>query len=115
MEPGEFLRLGIETVVLLAPRSNTLAVEKQENIPQNVLNVYEEFADPQWPWMHLDIDGSYAGDATNKWPLTDNVSMVPGEGQSTILSEPTGSPANAGFIIPGHPLRQSQFWLDPKS
>ena len=95
MEPGEFLRLGIETEVLLAPRFNTPAVERQENIPQNVLNAYEEFADPQWPRMHLDIDGSYAGDATNEWSLTDNVSMVPGEGQSKILSGPPGSPANA--------------------
>lgn len=88
MQPGEFLRFGIEIEVLLSSHHNTPVVERPENIPEMVLSIYDAFADPEWPWMHLDIDRSYAGDAINEWSLTDDITTMPGEGQSMILSVP---------------------------
>jgi hypothetical protein len=87
MQSGFFWRFGIETEILLS-RRNTLAVEIPENIPETILSTYKAVADPGWPRMHLDIDGSYTGDSLDEWSLTDDVTIVPGEGQSKILSAP---------------------------
>ena len=95
MQHGEFLQFGIETEVLLTSCCNTPAMERPENIPEISLNAYKASADLEWPWTHLDMDGSYSSDATDEWSLTGNVTIVPGEGQSTTIF--SNNP-NSGWI-----------------
>lgn len=73
----KLLRFGIETEFLLTPRDGKDYNGDMRAFAKYVRDVYQKGKDSSWPNMHLDIDGSYAGENDKiEWSLTDDESVA---------------------------------------